>query len=137
MIDRRGSARRPLSHCARAVMIALTWLAQATISRSASAQILAEPNRVQLYVPDVAVQHWGVGQGLPQGTVSRLAVDRNGHVWAATFGGLVRFDGLRVETYTVRRVPVMVDNTVSALLADADGSIWFGTPRGTIGRLVD
>ena len=137
MIDRRGSARRPLSHCARAVMIALTWLAQATISRSASAQILAEPNRVQLHVPDVAVQQWGVGQGLPQGTVSRLAVDRNGHVWAATFGGLVRFDGLRVETYTVRRVPVMVDNTVSALLADADGSIWFGTPRGTIGRLVD
>jgi ligand-binding sensor domain-containing protein len=118
-------------------MIALTWLAQATISRSAQAQMLAEPNRVQLHVPDVAVQQWGVDQGLPQGTVSRLVVDRNGHVWAATFGGLVRFDGRRVETYAVRRVPVMVDNSVSALFADPDGSVWFGTTRGTIGRMVD
>ncbi|WP_396202554.1 ATP-binding protein [Gemmatimonas sp.] len=118
-------------------MIAMAWLAQATISRSAHAQILVEPDRVELHVRDMTVQQWGVDQGLPQGTVSKLVVDRNGHVWAATFGGLVRFDGLRVETYTGRRVPVMVDNTVSALLADADGSIWFGTLRGTIGRLVD
>ena len=120
-----------------AVMIAMAWLVQATISRSAHAQILVEPDWVELHVRDMTVQQWGVDQGLPQGTVSKLVVDRNGHVWAATFGGLVRFDGLRVETYTGRRVPVMVDNTVSALLADADGSIWFGTLRGTIGRLVD
>ena len=104
-------------------MIAMAWLAQPTLSRSAHAQMPAETNRVTLHVPDIAVQQWGVDQGLPQGTVSKLAVDRNGHVWAATFGGLVRFDGLRLETYTVRRVPVMVDNSVSALFADADGSI--------------
>ncbi|MEY4855270.1 MAG: hypothetical protein RLZZ97_100, partial [Gemmatimonadota bacterium] len=118
-------------------MIAMAWLAQATLGRSAHAQALPEPNRVELHVRDMTAQQWGVDQGLPQGTVSKLVVDRNGHVWAATFGGLVRFDGRRLETYTERRVPVMVDNSVSALFADADGSIWFGTVRGTIGRLVN
>jgi signal transduction histidine kinase/ligand-binding sensor domain-containing protein len=104
---------------------------------AAYGQALAEPNRIELFVPDVAVQQWGVEQGLPQGTVAKLIVDRNGHVWGTTFGGLIRFDGRRVETYGYRRVPVMIDNAATALLAEDDGSIWFGTPSGTIGRLLN
>ena len=104
---------------------------------AAYGQALAEPNRIDLWVPDVAIQQWGVEQGLPQGTVAKLIVDRNGHAWGTTFGGLIRFDGRRVETYGHRRVPVMVDNSVTALLAEDDGSIWFGTPSGTIGRLLN
>lgn len=103
----------------------------------ADAQPLAQTNQLTLHLADVAVQQWGVEQGLPQGSVTELAVDRNGHVWGATFGGLVRFDGRRIESYARRRVPVMVGNSVSALLADRDGSVWFGTPRGTIGRMRD
>ena len=137
MSERRQSTNRTPRRRLHAAMIAMVWLAQATISRSAHAQMPAETNRVELHVRDMTAQQWGVDQGLPQGTVSKLVVDRNGHVWAATFGGLVRFDGRRLETYTERRVPVMVDNSVSALFADADGSIWFGTVRSTIGRLVN
>ena len=134
MIDCRRSTYRTLRRGTHAVMIAIAWLAQVTVGRSAHAQALPEPNRVEVHVPDITVQQWG---GLPQGTVSKLVVDRNGHVWGATFGGLIRFDGLRVETYNSRRVPVMVDNSVAALFPDADGSLWFGTVRGTIGRLVN
>ncbi len=98
---------------------------------------MAEPNRIDLHVSDVAVRQWGIEEGLPQGPVSRSTVDRNGHVWLATFGGLVRFDGRRLETLTVHRIPVLVDNSVTAVYADPDGSVCFGTPRGTIGRLRD
>ncbi len=110
-------------------------LVASALARPVAAQPLAEPNRIDLHVADIAVRQWGIEEGLPQGTVSRSAVDRNGHVWLATFGGLVRFDGRRVEALTVHRIPVLVDNSVTALYADADGSVWFGTPRGTIGRM--
>lgn len=105
------------------------------VARLAEAQPLAEPNRIDLHVSDIAVRQWGIEEGLPQGTVSRSTVDVNGHVWLATFGGLVRFDGRRIEALTVRRIPVLVDNSVTAVFADPDGSVWFGTPRGTVGRM--
>lgn len=110
-------------------------LVASAIARPGAAQPLAEPNRIDLHVADIAVRQWGIEEGLPQGTVSRSAVDRNGHVWLATFGGLVRFDGRRIEALTVHRIPVLVDNSVTAIYADADGSVWFGTPHGTIGRM--
>jgi signal transduction histidine kinase/ligand-binding sensor domain-containing protein len=54
-----------------------------------------------------------------------MAEDAAGHVWIGTWrSGLIEFDGKR---YT--RHPVLRD-TVQALLIDAGGTFWIGTPHG-------
>jgi ligand-binding sensor domain-containing protein len=44
------------------------------------------------------VTHWGMAQGLPQSSVNDILQTRDGYIWLATFGGLVRFDGVNFTT---------------------------------------
>ncbi len=61
--------------------------------------------------------------------VVSLAVDREGRVWAGTWGGgLSRFDGNVWKTYTVQ--DGLPGNHVFALQADEAGNVWIGTSRG-------
>lgn len=38
---------------------------------------------------------WNTENGLPQNSVNDILQTRDGYLWLATFGGLVRFDGIR------------------------------------------
>lgn len=61
--------------------------------------------------------------------VVSLEVDRQGNVWAGTWGGgLSRFDGKRWVTYTT--VEGLPGNHVFMLHADAAGKLWIGTNNG-------
>lgn len=61
--------------------------------------------------------------------VVSLAVDRDGVVWAGTWGGgLSRFDGRAWKTYTVAEG--LPGNHVFALHVDAAGDLWVGTNDG-------
>lgn len=61
--------------------------------------------------------------------VVALAVDRDGSVWAGTWGaGLGHFDGARWETFTV--ADGLPSNHVFALHVDGAGRLWVGTSRG-------
>ena len=42
---------------------------------------------------------WSTDEGLPQNTVSAILQTRDGYLWLATAGGLVRFDGLRFTVF--------------------------------------
>ena len=42
---------------------------------------------------------WTVKDGLPVNTVNGLIQDRHGYIWAATFDGLVRFNGIRFTVF--------------------------------------
>jgi len=44
---------------------------------------------------DGRLQQYGATEGFPDGPVVRLEADRRGALWAATWGGLARFDGRR------------------------------------------
>jgi ligand-binding sensor domain-containing protein len=58
-----------------------------------------------------------------------LAVDRQGHVWAGTWGaGVSRYDGQSWRTFTV--ADGLPGNHIFALGEDNEGSIWIGTSRG-------
>lgn len=100
----------------------------------AKAQAGAGGLRVDPVAGTVSVRTWGVEQGLPQGSVNELALDGEGYVWGATYGGLFRFDGQLITRYSVHDLPILVSNAVSAILADDEGNIWLGTPRGTVAR---
>ncbi len=62
-----------------------------------------------------------------------LAVDRDGIVWAGTWGGgLSRFDGRQWKSYTV--ADGLPGNHVFMLHLDGDGRLWIGTNNGLARR---
>jgi diguanylate cyclase (GGDEF)-like protein len=77
-------------------------------------------------------EHVRVADGLPHGTVTSIAQDRRGLIWMGTFGGLVRFDGHRMQVFRQdaldpRQLP---DSYVRALAPLADGRLLIGTNAG-------
>jgi ligand-binding sensor domain-containing protein len=63
--------------------------------------------------------------------VIALQVDRDGHVWAGTWGGgLSRWDGKRWTSYTTAEG--LPGNHVFMLHTDAKGQLWVGTNNGLV-----
>jgi signal transduction histidine kinase/ligand-binding sensor domain-containing protein len=75
-------------------------------------------------------QSWQTGNGLPQNSVHSILQTRDGYIWLATEGGLVRFDGLRFRVYDAQNTPALRSNTVRSLLEDREGALWIGTADG-------
>ncbi|MGE3172635.1 MAG: two-component regulator propeller domain-containing protein [Planctomycetota bacterium] len=80
---------------------------------------------------------WNTGSGLPQNSVSGVLQDPDGSMWAATFGGLCRFDGVTWTALDARSAPGCPDSRLTVLHRDADGGIWIGSDLGVVSRLVD
>ncbi|HXZ31696.1 MAG TPA: two-component regulator propeller domain-containing protein [Terriglobales bacterium] len=105
------------------------------------------------YFKDGQVRHWySATDGLPEGSVNNLQVDQDGTIWAATEGGLSRFQKGRINTLSTQNgLPCnsvhefVRDNTQSMWLhtscglvriARSDLESWFVDPRRTIGETV-
>src|SRR5918999_4743443 len=53
--------------------------------------------------PAIAQFHfdtWTTDNGLPQNSVNAIHQTRDGHIWLATFDGLVRYDGARFAVFS-------------------------------------
>ena len=65
---------------------------------------------------------------LPQATVPAIIQNRQGFMWLATNGGLVKYDGYRTRVYSY--IPGDPDgissNSINSLYEDRDGYIWIG-----------
>ena len=74
------------------------------------------------------LQRLGTADGLPSRMVLALAQDRKGHIWAATDGGLARYDGVMLRSW--RHDPAqegaLPGNEIETLLVDADDRLWLG-----------
>lgn len=70
----------------------------------------------------------GTADGLPSRMVVALAEDRQGHVWAATDGGLARYDGVGLRTWRhdPRVAGSLPGNEIETLLVDARDRLWLG-----------
>ena len=51
-----------------------------------------------------------------------------------TFKGLARFDGMDFKTYHSANTPQLKHDSITALLADAQGTLWIGTAGGGLAR---
>lgn len=72
-------------------------------------------------------ESWTIQDGLPQGGVTSVVQTSDGFIWAGTSGGLVRFDGLKFETFDLSNHPELRSNRITALCETRDGTLWIGT----------
>lgn len=81
-----------------------------------------------------AFQNWKIEDGLPDNTVSEVRQMPDGSLLEATYGGgLVRFDGLRMNRTTLEPRNNK-SSLVRAMLPGTDDSLWLATGQGRIVR---
>ncbi len=90
-----------------------------------------------LVAPLALAQHqfdsWTTENGLPQNSVNDILQTRDGYLWLATFGGLVRFDGVRFVVFD-RVTHGIESQRVRALHEDRQGTLWAATEDGMVIR---
>ena len=89
---------------------------------------------------NAAAQHrfdsWTTENGLPQNSVNDILQTRDGYLWLATHGGLVRFDGVRFVIFD-RSTQGIESQRVRALHEDRQGTLWAATEDGMLIRYRD
>lgn len=73
---------------------------------------------------------YGMEEGLPQSTINDIIQTRDGYIWLATYGGLVRFDGFSFTTFDRSNTKGMRSDRILDLFEDSKGAIWLGTEGG-------
>jgi ligand-binding sensor domain-containing protein/signal transduction histidine kinase len=81
---------------------------------------------------DYRRQSWQNDNGLPQNTVYSVVQTRDGFLWLATEGGLVRFDGVDFRVFDTANTPQLRSNFVNGLMEDASGVLWISTADGLL-----
>jgi diguanylate cyclase (GGDEF)-like protein len=78
----------------------------------------------------------GVAEGLPHSIATAVVQDRRGLIWIGTMGGLVRYDGYRMQVFEAgtRDLPGPPDAYIRNLLALPDGGLLIGTNAGGLAR---
>jgi signal transduction histidine kinase/ligand-binding sensor domain-containing protein len=82
-------------------------------------------------------ESWTVKDGLPVNSVNAIIQNRTGYIWAATFDGLVRFDGLRFTVFNSTNSEELPSNRIIGLKEGRDGTLRLGTEQGHIVRFRD
>ncbi len=79
-----------------------------------------------------------VADGLPHSTTTSIVQDSHGLIWIGTFGGLVRYDGYRMQVFGqepgASGGAVLPDAYVRTLAALPDGGLLIGTNTGGLVR---
>lgn len=73
-------------------------------------------------------------EGLPDNSITALAVDQDGTVWIGTVNGLARLVNGTVQSYTVANG--LTNNSIRSLFVDHENLLWIGTDGGGINRFL-
>jgi signal transduction histidine kinase/ligand-binding sensor domain-containing protein/AraC-like DNA-binding protein len=79
-------------------------------------------------------ESWSVADGLPVNAINHLIQSRDGYLWAATFDGLVRFDGVKFTVFNSANSPGLPSNRIIRLEEDPRGDLWLVTEQGHLIR---
>ncbi len=77
-------------------------------------------------------QTWQTGSGLPQNTIHSILQTRDGFLWLATEGGLLRFDGAEFTVFDTHTAPELRSNLILSLAEAADGTLLAATSEGLL-----
>src|SRR5688500_8652014 len=75
--------------------------------------------------------------GLPQVSVNGILQTRDGFLWFTTFGGLVRYDGLRFQVFNTGNTKGLRTSRFISLFEDSEGSLWVTTEGQGVTRYKD
>jgi ligand-binding sensor domain-containing protein/signal transduction histidine kinase len=115
----------------RLFLIAVLTILAAPSCGRARALTAAKPLR------EYGRQTWQTESGLPQNTVHAVLQTRDGFLWIATEGGLVRFDGQDLLTFDTTNLPQLHSNLISDLAEDDRGVLWVATSDGLLALTAD
>ena len=111
-----------------AVFVFITTLASAA---SAAAQSIGPTTVFGTYQQIT----WQERDGLPLNTVIAVTPSRDGYLWLGTYGGAVRFDGVRFTLFNPSNTTGIGNAVVGAILQSRTGDLWLGTFGGGVSRL--
>lgn len=83
------------------------------------------------------IDTWTTADGLPTNSVNAVLQTRDGFLWMATYGGLVRFDGTRLKIYNTENTPGLRTGRIIALYESRDGALWLTSEGLGVTRIVD
>ncbi|HSY74123.1 MAG TPA: two-component regulator propeller domain-containing protein, partial [Dongiaceae bacterium] len=78
---------------------------------------------------------WQTDEGLPDNNVTGVAQAIDGHLWVATLGGLMRFDGKNFEEFSTTHLPKVPNHVVRTMYLDRRGRLWLVMDRGAVIRV--
>ncbi len=81
------------------------------------------------------IRTWQTDEGLPDNDVTGVAQTIDGHLWVATLGGLMRFDGEHFEEFSTTHVPKVPNRVVLTMCLDRRGRLWLVMDRGVVIRV--
>ena len=77
-------------------------------------------------------QSWNTENGLPQNSVHAIFQSRDGYLWIATEGGIVRFNGVEFKTFQHEDSPAITSDDISCFAQGSDDALWIGTADGVL-----
>ncbi len=108
----------------RTIYNVISWLGGSIAALSlatAEAQPVAEGTQS---TPEQVVRFWRTSEGLSANIILNLAQTPDGYLWLGTTHGLVRFDGIRFESFLTTRSDQRFGTRIEGLEVDATGRLW-------------
>ena len=73
---------------------------------------------------------WSGSSGLPDGEIRALVQTRDGYIWAGSYTGIARFDGVQFTVFRSPQNPGLTAIPIEGLAEAPDGSLWIASPGG-------
>jgi ligand-binding sensor domain-containing protein len=80
---------------------------------------------------------WTTDSGLPEDSVNSIIQTHDGYLWLATFGGLVRYDGMSFKVFTPGNTGGLATSRFLALFEVRDLNLWITTENQGLTRYKD
>ena len=77
-----------------------------------------------------AFKKYTTENGLSHYFVNDIIQTKDGYIWLATYGGLVRFDGVHFRVYNSNNTPEFKVDALINLYEDHFGRLWIGSQKG-------
>lgn len=80
------------------------------------------------------ISHYSTTQGFPSKTVTDITIGKDGYLYAASVGGLIRMDGHHVDVFTTENVPGMISNRIAKVFSISPRSLAIQDHQGNMYR---
>ncbi|MCU0426385.1 MAG: hypothetical protein MUF71_12245 [Candidatus Kapabacteria bacterium] len=95
----------------------------------------AQPSRTfgaEKMLSRFALDVWQAENGMPSSTVLSICQTHDGYIWMGTFGGLVRFDGVKFRVFNSSNTAVIKANGIFGVFEDSKRNLWVGTQESGV-----